>query len=177
MLVEITTNPHPSHHGGASFNRITARRKNGDKAFVFAATKRQCLAIKGILMKLARHYGPLPMITFADFIGVERINASNDDLIECLSAVPDPYAQVDLRAAMVATTRDFRICERVRAQDPTYKHLLAVCDCCEDWHNFWRVRSKNGFTPERIAEEAEFQKLKADNRRRLQQRGLCNGQH
>jgi hypothetical protein len=166
-MLEISTTQQAQRMG------TPVRRRNGDRVYLFGEHRRQLKTVRKILMKLSQHYG-LPMATFADFIGIERINTTNDELIDCLSNVPDPYAEVDLRAAMVASTRDFRICERVRAQDPTIEQLLTVSGNSEDWYNFWRVRSSKSWTPERMAKDAELQKLKAENRERLERRG-ANG--
>jgi hypothetical protein len=171
-MLEITTDPlRPG-------SRISARRKNGDKIFLYGETIRQLKTARKVLMKLSKHFD-LPLATFTDFVGLEMINASNDELIECLSSVPDPYAPVDLRAAMVASSRDFKIVNRIlsRPRQSTIEQLLAVSGNSEDWSNFWRVRSPSGFTKERMAEEAEYRKLRAENRERLERRNNANAQH
>jgi hypothetical protein len=172
MLV-ITTDPRAPGSG------IGARRKNGDRIYLRGENIRQLKIVRKVLMKLAKHFD-LPMATFTDFVGLEHINTSNEELLECLSTVPDPYAPVDERVAMVASTRDFKIANRIlsRPRQSTLEQLLAVSANSEDWSNFWRVRSSKGFTPERIAEEAKLQKLKASNREKLEQRSRsANGQH
>ena len=169
MLV-ITTDPRAPGSG------IGARRKSGDKIYLRGKPIQQLRIVRKILMRLAKHYA-MPLATFADFVGIEMINATNEELIECLSTVPDPYAPVDERAAMIASTRDFKIVNRIlsRPRQSTIEQLLAVSANSEDWANFWRVRSPKGFTPERIAKQAEFQKLKASNREKLEQRRAANG--
>jgi hypothetical protein len=163
-MLEITTEP-----GGFG---TPVRRRNGDLVYLCGEARRQVKAVRKLLMKLARHFGRLPMIDLADFRGLDQINATNDELIECLSSVPDPYAPVDLDAAMVASTRDLKIADRIlsRPRTSTIQQLLAVSDNAEDWHIFWRVRSPNGFTAQAKAADAEFQKLKTENRARLAQR-------
>jgi hypothetical protein len=171
MLV-ITTDPRAPGSG------IGARRKNGDKIYLRGKPVRQLRIVRKILMALSRHFD-LPLATFDDFTGLEHINTTNDELIECLSTVPDPYAPVDERVVMVASTRDFKIANRIlsRPRQSTLEQLLAVSANSEDWANFWRVRSTKGFTPERIAEEAELQKLKASNRGKLEQRSANGHAH
>src|SRR6266566_1897086 len=118
-MLEITTDPlRPG-------SRISARRKNGDKIFLYGETIRQLKTARKVLMKLSKHFD-LPLATFTDFVGLEMINASNYELIECLSSVPDPYAPVDLRAAMVASSRDFKIVNRIlsRPRQSTIEQLL-----------------------------------------------------
>jgi hypothetical protein len=173
FFAEITTDPHRCH---SDFCRITARRKNGDHVLIYGQTKRHAFAIKRILMKLARSFRVIPMADLADFIGLQGINATNDELIDCLSAVPDPYAEVDRSAAVIAWKRDWNICERVRAQDPSYKHLIAVSANAEDWMTFWRCNCPSPAMRDHLARELEEGRaLKSENRRRLQQRGLLNG--
>jgi hypothetical protein len=89
-MLEITTDPHRPG------SRIGARRKNGDKVFIYGNVTRQLRTVRTILMKLARHFD-LPLADFAEFLGIEEINVSKEDLIQCLSAVPDPYSGVELR--------------------------------------------------------------------------------
>jgi hypothetical protein len=171
MLV-ITTDPRRS---GSS---IAARRKSGDKVFIYGNVTRQLRTVRKILMKLSRHYSNLPMIAFAGFAGVEEINVTKEELLECLSAVPDPYSGVDVRIAMEAWQRDWHICERVLKQDLSIDQLLAVSGNQQDWCVFWRCNHDDPRMRALLAEEiANAQELIMSNRERLQQQRQANGQH
>jgi hypothetical protein len=65
FFAKISGDPHARE--GGSFVRISARRSNGDKVYIFGETVRQVKQIRRMLMKLARHYGDLPMIFCARF--------------------------------------------------------------------------------------------------------------
>jgi hypothetical protein len=171
-MLEITTDPHRPGSG------IGARRKNGDKIYLRGETIRQLRTVRKMLMKLSRHYG-LPMIAFADFAGVEEINTTNEDLIECLSTVPDPYAGVDRRVAVEAWQRDWRICNRVLRQDPTIDQLLTVSGNQQDWMTWWRCNHDDPQMRSLLAEEiANAQELIMSNRARLaKMRGADGQQH
>ena len=172
-MLQIHTNPNP-----IPFVHIVARRKNGDRVYLFGEAQRQLRTIRKVLMKLARHYD-LPMIAFTEFPGLEMINASNDELLACLSTVPNPYDDRidDPRIAIAASNRDWRICNCVQARDPTIEQLVTVSAQQEDWMTFWRVRHPDAGMRERLAQQlAEDQALKAENRERLRRRKE-DGQH
>jgi hypothetical protein len=121
-------------------------------------------------MKLSRHYG-LPLAAHADFAGMHMINADNDNLIDCLSSVPDPYAGVDLRAAFVAWRRDLNVTDLILRQDPSIPQLTAVSDNQEDWLVFWRCNCPVPEIRDHLAQElAKGRALKAENRERLARR-------
>jgi hypothetical protein len=164
---KITTDPHDEPGGSGSYNRITARRKNGDHVYIFGQTKRQCMAIKRLLMKLARHYDET-MIKFADFFGVDEIAATNADLIECLSPVPDPYSGVNPHQALIAAMRDARICERILGQPNTIEQLLTVSNNQYDWGLFFRVNDERPEVRDLWARQlAEMKVWMDENRARL----------
>jgi hypothetical protein len=168
-MLEITTEP--NRFG----SRVSAHRRNGDKVYLGGEARRQLKTVRKILMKLAGHYG-LKMIEHADFLGVERINATNDDLVECLSSAPDPYSGVDLRAAMVAWRRDLNITNQILHQDPSVDQLLAVCDNQEDWLVFWRCNCPVPAIRDHLAQElAKARALKAENQERLARRKAADG--
>jgi hypothetical protein len=168
-MLEITTNARAPGSG------IGARRKNGDKIFLRGETIHQLRTVRKLLMKLAHHYN-LPLAAFADFAGIEEINAENADLIDCLSTVPDPYAGVDKRVAMEAWQRDYRICERVLAQDPTIDQLLAVSGNQQDWLTWWRCNHPDAQMRSLLAEEiANAQELIMSNRVKLAQQRNADG--
>jgi hypothetical protein len=173
-FAEITTNPKKKI---SNFTRITARRKNGDQCFIFGQDKSHVFAIKRILMKLARSFRVIPMADLADFIGLGGINTTNEELINCLSVVPNAYAGVDLHAAVVAWKRDYHITARVLAQNPSVDQITACSDNQEDWVVFWRCNCPVPEIREHLAQElAEGRTLKADNRRRLEERKANGGQ-
>jgi hypothetical protein len=168
-MLEITTDAHRPGSG------IGARRKNGDKIYLRGETIRQLRTVRRVLMKLAKHYG-LPLNTFAEFLGVEMINATNDELLDCLSTVPNPYSGVDLRVAIAASNRDWRICNCICARDPTIEQLVTVSAQQEDWQVFWRCNHPDVGMRDRLAQElAEGRALKAENRERLEQRRAADG--
>jgi hypothetical protein len=167
-FAEITSDPHPSCH--SNYIGIGARRKNGDRVYVFGECRRQIKAVRKLIMKLGRHLG-LPMKDLADFRGLGMIAAENDDLIDCLSSVPDPYAGVDLRAAFVAWKRDLNITDQILHQDPSIPQLTAVSDNQEDWLLFWRCNCPVPAIRDHLAQELEEARaLKAENRERLERR-------
>jgi hypothetical protein len=166
-FAEICSDPQPCRRG--SYTSIGARRKNGDRVYIFGETKRQVRAIRKLLMKLAKHWG-LPMANHADFIGMAGINATNEEMLDCLSSVPDPYAGVDLRTAFVAWRRDLNLTDLILRQDPSVPQLLAVTDNQEDWLVFWRCNCPVPAIRDHLAQElAKGRALKAENRARLAQ--------
>jgi hypothetical protein len=172
-MLEITTNPLRPGSG------IGARRKNGDKIYLRGETIRQLRIVRKILMKLSKHFD-LPMATFAAFPGLEMINASNDELLACLSTVPNPYDDRvdDPRIAIAASNRDWRICNCVQARDPTIEQLVTVSAQQEDWMTFWRVRHPDAGMRERLAQElVKARALKAENRARLERRQANGAAH
>jgi hypothetical protein len=167
MFLEVRTDPHPKCPG--SFNRISARRRNGEKVYLFGETRHQLKAVKRIIMRLSQKFG-LPLIAQADFVGVEKLGAENADLIDCLSSPPDPYAGVDVRQAMTAWLRDVRICDSILAQEPTIDEILSVSANSQDWCLFWRCNHPDAAVRDRLAKSlAEAQGLIAENRQRLEE--------
>jgi hypothetical protein len=162
-MLEITTNP-------SGFG-TPVRRRNGDLVYIYGECRRQLKTVRKLLMKLSRHWG-LPMKHLADFAGLEGIgNAGNDDLIDCLSSVPDPYSGVELRAAMIAWKRDLNITDLILRQDPSIPQLLAVSDNQEDWLVFWRCNCPVPAIRDHLAQElVKGRALKAENRARLGRR-------
>jgi hypothetical protein len=118
-MLKISTNPHEPGSG------IGARRKNGDSVVLRGETISQLRTVRKVLIKMARHF-QLPMAELGDFLGVDRINLTNRDLLDCLSTVPDPYAEVDFAAAIEAWRRDFKIGHRVLANDPSIEEIMIV---------------------------------------------------
>jgi hypothetical protein len=173
-FAEITTDPQPHGH---NYVGIGARRKNGDRIRIFGETKRQVKAIRKLLMKLGQHFG-LPMANHADFVGIERINAANDDLIDCLSSVPDPYApDIDMQAAWIAWRRDWKICNRILAQDPSIDQLLSVSGNQQDWMTWFRCNHPDARVRDALARDiAKVQPLISENRERLAKQRKANGQ-
>jgi hypothetical protein len=163
---KITTDPHDTPDG--SYLRITARRRNGDRCFVFREGKQQVKAIRKILMRLARHFND-EMIRLADFYGLDEVKTTNAELIACLSSVPDPYAGVDPREALIAAKRDLHICMQIMAQDPSLDHLMAVSNNFWDWTTYWRCCHPTAAGREREARElAEMEPLRTENRERYE---------
>ena len=169
-MLQITNDPHAPGSG------IGARRKNGDRIYLRGEARQQLRKVRKVLMKLARHYN-LPLIAFTDFAGIEEINASNEDLVDCLSTVPDPYSGVERREAMTAAIRDSRICERILAQgDASIDQLLAVSGNQQDWCTWWRCNHPDPQVRARLAEQiADAQELIMSNRARLAQQRSANG--
>jgi hypothetical protein len=173
-MLEITTNPHRPGSG------IGARRKNGDRIYLRGETIRQLRTVRKLLMKLSRQFG-LPLAAHADFAGIEIIkNVTNNDLIDCLSTVPDPYSGVSPRQALIAAMRDARICHRILAQDPTLDQLFSVTDNIYDWGLWWRCNHPTAAGRERFARDLEgMLEQMTENRRRYEQikeRANGNGQ-
>jgi hypothetical protein len=163
-LLEITSDRR-------AFTSLPVRRKGDQVVYVTGETKRQTRAVRKLLMALARRFG-LPMIAFAEFAGVEKLNAANEDLIDCLSIVPNPYpsglrwSEAELETAKRAWMRDWKICNRVLAQDPTIEELLAVSGNQQDWCNWWRCNHPDASVRARMAQGiAEAQALINENRR------------
>jgi hypothetical protein len=172
-MFKITTDP----HGDGS--RVTARRRNGDIVYIFGQTRRQMMAIRKLLMKLGRHYD-LPMSHLADFWGIEEINATNEELLECLSLVPDPYCGCNPRQALVAAMRDARIIQRVLARNPTLEQLFTIQASNYDWGVYWRCNHPTAAGRERFAKDLDgMLDQMTENRRRYEQikeRANGNGQ-
>ena len=161
-MLEITTDARAPGSG------IGARRKNGDRIYLRGETIRQLRIVRKVLMKLSKHFD-MPMSTFAAFLGLDQINATNDEMLHCLSTVPNPYDErvTDLRIAVAASNRDWRICEYVCARDPTIDQLVTVSANAEDWQTFWRVRHPQAAMREHLAAElVKGRALKAENRER-----------
>jgi hypothetical protein len=125
--------------------------------------------IRKLLMKLGRAYD-LPMSHFADFWGIEKINATNAELLECLSVVPDPYCGCDPRQALIAAMRDARIIQRVLARDPTLEQLFTIQESNYDWGVYWRCNHPTEAGRQRFARDNEgmLEQL-TENRRRYEQ--------
>jgi hypothetical protein len=101
-MLKITTDPRASGSG------IGARRKNGDQVFLRGENIKQLRTVRKVLIKMAQHF-QLPMAELGDFLGVDRINLTNRDLLECLSTVPNLYSEVDFAVAIEAWRRDYKI--------------------------------------------------------------------
>jgi hypothetical protein len=170
---KITNDPHDAPSG--SFNWITARRKN-DRVYIFGETKRQCLAIRKLLMKSARHFNET-LLEVSDFFGLDEINTTNAELLECLSSPPDPYSGVNVREALVAAMRDARIIQRVLTQNPTIEQLFTIQASNYDWGLYFRCNHPTVAGRERFAKDLEgmLEQL-TENRRRYEQiKGRANG--
>jgi hypothetical protein len=157
-MFKITTDPH------GSGSRVTARRKNGDIVYIFGQTKRQMMAVRKLIMKAARHYD-LPMIHLADFWGIEKINATNAELLECLSVVPDPYCGCDPRQALIAAMRD------------ALEQLFTIQESNYDWGVYWRCNHPTEAGRQRFARDNEgmLEQL-TENRRRYEEiKARANG--
>jgi hypothetical protein len=164
---KITTNPHDQPSG--NFIRITARRKNGDSVFVFGESLRQVRAIKRLLMKSARHFNET-LLEVSNLSGLGQIKTVNDELIACLSSVPDPYAPVDRQDAADASVRDARIIQAILAHDPTIEELFRVMENMYDWQCWWRCNHPTAEGRERFAKDLDgmLERLTA-NRERYEQ--------
>jgi hypothetical protein len=177
-FAEITTDPQ-LHHRRSNYVSTVARRKNGDHVHILGQHKQQVFAIRRILMKLARKYA-LPMIHLADFTGLQGIATNNDELVKCLSEVPDAYAEVDMHAAVVAWKRDRNICDLILRHDPDCVQLIAVSNNEIDWATYFRCNCPVPAIREHLAQElAEAQALRAEAVERAERqlaRKQANGQ-
>jgi hypothetical protein len=161
------------------FTSIPVRRKNGDRVYVTAGSRQQLKAVRGLLMKLAKHFRA-PLIECADFYGLGAINTANETLIAALSVVPDPYAPgIDFDLALTAYHRDLAITDKILAQDPSIPHLLAVNNNQYDWVVFLRCNHPTANVRDRFARDlAELDRLGEEifhRASRLLERGNANG--
>jgi hypothetical protein len=156
QLLEIT------EHRRGFLSIPVRRRKNGrqvDQVYVTADNRTQLKAVRGLLMKLARHFRA-PLIECADFYGLGAINTANETLIAALSSVPDPYCGVDFDLALTAYHRDLAITDKILAQDPSIPHLLAVNNNQYDWVVFLRCNHPSAAVRQRFARDlAELDRL------------------
>jgi hypothetical protein len=161
-----------------------SHRDAGEKIFIRGSSKREVVAMKHQLRKLARRiHMPLIQIAhaaYAEMLAKHDLTRLDPDHAEflfeersdgCVSDnIPTPDDNCDALRAIAAFNRDVEITDSILfGGDPSFDDLLAVSRNGHRWSEFWAVRHPNPKVRARfIAELIEHDKLAEEVRVKAQ---------